>query len=103
MKKNLYYLPRILAVLVTLFFSLFILEGFGPGFGWQDSLIHFLLALVLLGTTVLAWRQPKVGGPLFTILGIGFMIFFHPFWWNGLLIGGVPLLSGLLFLSEQPK
>lgn len=100
MKKTIYYLARTLAVLITGFFSLFIFEGFGSGFGWRDSLAHAIIPLFLLAAIITAWRRPKMGGWIWLFVGLLFTIFFRPFWINGLVIGICPLLSGLLFLVE---
>jgi hypothetical protein len=101
MKNIFYYLPRILSILITLFFGVFILEGFSPGFGLQDALSHLLQTFVVLGITIVAWKWQKIGGCLFVLLGVFFSMFFHPFWWNGLAFGGFFLLIGVLFLLPQ--
>jgi hypothetical protein len=102
MKKFIYYLPRILSILIVSFLALFILEGFSPGFGWQDSLMHLLMALIALGATIVAWKWPKIGGWIFVLLGLKFllMIFREPSWNNGMIIGGILLLTGILFVIE---
>ncbi|MCK9393312.1 MAG: hypothetical protein WCX30_00135 [Candidatus Paceibacterota bacterium] len=101
MKKILYCLSRILAILIIAFFAVFILEGFGPGFGWQDAVMHGLVALVIFGMTVIAWKWPKVGGWFFVILGSYYLVMsYGKEWWSGLIIGFIPLLTGILFLIE---
>jgi len=95
MNKIIYYLPRILTIAMVLFFGIFILEGF--------ALVQIFLTLVILGITVAAWKWPKIGGCFLILLGLFFTQFFHPLLWNGLIIGGVPLLSGCLFLAEDKK
>ena len=102
-KKNLiYYLPRVLSALIVIFFGLFILEAFGAEFDFGGMLSHLSLTFIVFVVAVVAWRQPKVGGWLFMVLAIFFAFFFHPFIWNGLVLGGVPALAGLLFLLEKP-
>lgn len=101
MKKLIYYLPRIVSILMVAFFAIFILEGFGAGAKWQDGVFHFILALVVLLVAITAWKLPKIGGFVFIALGIFFFFFFYPFWWNGLIIGGLPLMTGFLFLRES--
>jgi hypothetical protein len=103
MSKIIYCLPRIISILIVLFFGIFILEGFGPGFNSQDLLSHLILALVVLAITIVSWKWPKVGGWLFVFLGILFSWFFHPLWLNGFIIGGVTLLSGVLFLIAKKR
>jgi len=104
MKKILYYLPRVLSILIVSFFAVFILEGFGPDFGWQDSVMHGILALVVLMITFIAWKWPKIGGWIFIILGMRFLLgIFTRDWWSGLIVGGVPLITGILFLIQGFK
>lgn len=101
MKKFIYYLPRVLAIMTFAFFAIFILEGFSPDFGWQDSLSHALVALLVLISTVVAWKWPKIGGWIFVLFGLKFAsAIFSQEWLSGLVIGGVPLLTGTLFLVE---
>lgn len=102
MNKFLYWLPRVLAILITAFFYMFVLEGFMPGFGWADALAHFVLATVVLLVTILAWKKPKVGGFVFAIVGIRFLIpaVFRTPSLDSLIIGGIPLLTGILFIIE---
>jgi len=102
MNKFIYYLSRILTILIVAFLAMFILEGFSPGFGWQDSLMHLLMTLIALGGTILAWKRPKIGGWIFALLGLGLMhlLFFRQQWWNGIIVGGIFLLTGILFLIE---
>jgi hypothetical protein len=100
--KLLYWLPRVLAILIVGFFALFILEGFSPEFSWQDSLSHGLTALIALGVTILAWKRPKIGGWIFVAFGVYycFAISSPAEWVSILVVGGVPILTGLLFLRE---
>ena len=100
MKKFIYYLPRILTILIAIFFSIFILEGFGPGFSWVDSLMHFLFAVVVLAAAITAWKWPKIGGWFFLFFGVNFLL---PPSWNGLIVGGAPFIAGILFLIEGFK
>ncbi len=102
MKNFIYYLPRALAILIVAFLSIFILEGFSPEFGWQDSLMHLLVALVALGAAIVAWKWPKIGGWVFVLFGLKYLLSVAPHaqTWSGLIIGGVPLLTGVLFLVE---
>lgn len=103
MKKIIYWLPRILAVLITLFFGIFIWEGFGYNFTWRDSLIHFLTTLILIIITAAAWKYPRIGGWIFIAFGIFSLFFFRPLLWIGLLIGGILIIAGILFLNERIK
>ena len=104
MKKFISYLQRVLAILIVVFFALFILEGFGPDFGWQASVMHAVLALVALAATIVAWKWPKIGGWIFVAFGIYyFLMIFRSQEWNSSFVGGIPLLTGILFLIEGFK
>lgn len=101
MKKFIYYLPRVLSILIIAFFAMFILEGLSPEFNWQDSLAHLVLALVVLLITIAAWKWPKIGGWFFFLFGLKYLLdVFDTEWLNGLIVGGIPLLTGILFLIE---
>lgn len=76
MEKFIYYLPRALAILIVALLSIFILEGFGPEYGWQDSLMHLLVALVALGAAIAAWKWPKIGGWVFVLFASAFRLHF---------------------------
>lgn len=104
MKNFLFYAPRILAIIIIAIFAIFILEGFSPEFGWMDSFNHLLMALVALGATIIAWKKPKIGCWFFIFFGIWFLwTNFDNRLQNGLIIGGIPLLTGVLFLIEGFK
>jgi hypothetical protein len=98
MKKIIYYLPRVLSLALVLFFGVFILEGLGEGFGWQDSLTHLFSTLVILGLTIVAWKRPRLGGWIFIALGLLFGL-----GWGNLWLGGIAALTGILFFISQKK
>jgi len=99
-KRFIYYLPRGLAILMVAFTGLFILEGFSPEFSWGDALSHAVLALVVLVATIAAWMWPRVGGWLFVLMSIQPLSAIRSAEWSGVIIGSVPLLTGILFLIE---
>lgn len=85
-----------------MFLSMFILEGIGPDFGWMDSLMHGLVALVAFIATVVAWKWPKIGGWIFVLAGIKFLL--PSFWnaksWLDWALSSIPICIGILFLLE---
>lgn len=102
----LFWLPRVLGLLFAGFLSLFALDVFGAGDGiWQTLaalLIHLIPALALLAAVALSWRWTWLGG-----LGLlGFALWYIAA--SGgragagtyLLLVGLPLLIGLLFLLD---
>jgi hypothetical protein len=99
--KFIHYLPRVLTILIVVFLAMFILEGFSPEFSWQSSLAHGLLALAAFLAAVIAWKRPGIGGWIFVIFGAGYLAkIFNSNWQTGLIVGGIPLLAGILFLAE---
>lgn len=102
MNKIIFYLSRILSIIMVAFFALFILEGFSPEFGWQSGLAHFFVALIVLLATIFAWKKPKYGCWFFIILGLYYLVLiaFPNNFLQGLTIGGIPLLIGALFFIE---
>lgn len=101
MKKLLYYLPRVLSILIAVLFGVFILEGFTSGFGWADSLAHALTTLLVILATIVAWKWPKVGGFVFVLFGLMYLVMIRRGdSLSGLIFGGVPVLAGILFLIE---
>lgn len=103
MKKIIYYLPRISALSIILLFGVFILEGLGDGFNRGDLLMNSLFVLVMVGVTALAWKYPNIGGWIFVIGGFLLGLILRPWPWSGLIIGGVIMISGVLFLLEYFK
>lgn len=94
------YISHLLSALLIVFFGVFILEGFSEGFELMDSLSHLLQTTIVLLISLASWKWPKIGGWFFVALGLFLMFFFSPFIWTGLLIGGVVLLTGVLFVLE---
>ncbi len=72
--KIVHYGARTLAVLFAAFLSLFILEGFGPDFGWEASVGHAILAAFAVVLAVLAFKRPFMGGLVYAALGLAFML-----------------------------
>jgi len=101
MKKLIHYTPRILTALLTLFFALFILEGFSNGFNPVDFWPNLIVTIFMASITYTAWKHPKIGGSIFVVLGIFFVLFFHGSLLIGLLIGGITSMSGVLFLVDD--
>jgi hypothetical protein len=58
------WLPRILAILVCLFLSLFALDAVGA----SELAVHLAPTLVLLAIVAISWRWEWVGGLVFTAL-----------------------------------
>ncbi|MDD3386758.1 MAG: hypothetical protein PHU17_00785 [Candidatus Pacebacteria bacterium] len=95
-------ISKILSIIIVFLFAIFILEGFGDNFNLMDSLSHLLLTLVILGITILAWKKPSIGGWIFILLGLSYLINnFNTHYLSLLLFAGIPCLTGILFLIKK--
>ncbi|MDK2980251.1 MAG: hypothetical protein PWQ55_598 [Chloroflexota bacterium] len=93
----------IAAIAYALFLSLFALDVFSAGAPLSDTLlalaIHLLPTLAILLFAWIGWKAPLIGGLLFVVVGVAYVIEA-----GGqtlvtyLLIAGPPVLIGLLFL-----
>lgn len=102
MKKIIHYIPRVLSIIIVGFLAVFILEAFDSNFGWQAGLTHLIVTLVALIITIIAWIKPKIGGWLFIIVGLIYLLSaIQQKMWSGLLWGAVPLITGILFLVDK--
>ena len=97
------WLPRLLAILYTLFLSLFAFDSWEGVANFWDGLVAFVVHLMpayfVLFALVVAWNWPRVGGALFLVLAIGFTLFFG--WREAALLAvmaGPLVVMGLLFL-----
>jgi len=103
-KKFLYWLPRILGILFALFISIFALDAFGEGIPFMEAVVGFLIHLVptyiMIAILIIAWKRVLVGGILFILSGLFYIIFVYGMHWSAyLLIGGPPILIGILFIA----
>jgi len=111
MKKVLYYLPRVIVSLLTLELIVVLLDGIFTEFNWRNTLILLIPTLGVLAATILGWKYPKVGGIIFSILGLVVIVMTlitpQQFEWQPVVFLGAPIfLAGILFLAEgfgRPK
>lgn len=112
-RKLLHWAARILGILMTFFVSLFALDVFAEGYGFWESILAFLVHLfpftfIAALAVILGWKWPWLGGLLFILFGLVFLIIMRVVNWTAaLLLAGVPILIGALFLldwwiSRQP-
>lgn len=104
-KKLLFWVPRILAILFALFVSLFAFDVFGPGQSLGEMLLGFLIHLIptylIVIALIVAWRWERVGAILFVGLGLLYILWMRGMHWSAYLImAGIPCLIGLLFLAS---
>lgn len=104
MKKALLYLARFLSILICFFLAIFILEAFNPNFGWQSGLAHLIPTLFMSIITIIAWKNPKLGGWL--LIGSGILILLLSLfgqWRSGVYLVGVSFFIGSLNLLGSTK
>jgi hypothetical protein len=98
-----YWAPRILSILFVLFLMLFSLDVFEPGVSAQDIAIglfmHNIPALILAAVVVISWKREIVGGIVFILAGIAYIVLMIH---TGKLEGGawiaLPMIAGPAFL-----
>ena len=102
-KQTLFWTPRILGILFVLFVGLFSLDVFGMGGSFWETLggflIHNIPTFFLLAALILGWRWEWAGAAGFIAFGIWYLVWVRGFdAGTYLLLAGVPVLAGLLFL-----
>jgi hypothetical protein len=78
--KIIHWAPRVAAIMIIFFMSLFSLDVFGMGALPLEALGAFLMhnipSIIMIIFLVFAWKRPVVGFVVFLIAGIAFIIFF---------------------------
>ncbi len=105
--KLIYWTPRILSILFILFLALMSLDVFSSELSFWKTLgalfMHNIPALVLLIVLIISWKNEIVGGVVFILAGLLYIILLmrEPFEWYMLAwaiqISGVAFLVGILF------
>jgi hypothetical protein len=105
-RRALHWTPRVLAILFIAFISLFALDVFGAGYSPWETLValtmHLIPTFLLIAVVAAAWRWPWVGTLAFCGFGVWYIVTsWGMFDWTApVLIGGVPIVVGLLFLAD---
>jgi len=103
-QKLLLWAPRILGILFAGFLSLFATDVFGEYQGFWKTFLAFMIHLIptwmVLITLAVSWRREWVGGIMFIVLGVGYLILsWGKFNWAVYLVISGPLfLISVLFL-----
>lgn len=98
---------RILGILYALFLSVFALDVFQEGYSASETVtalgMHLIPTAVVIIFLLVAWKNARIGGLLFLILGAAFWIFFGGMedWSGSLLVSGPLFLVGALFLVSS--
>ena len=107
MHKALYWAPRVLAILAAAFISMFAMDVFSEGSSFWNTLpalaIHLIPTYILVVVIIVAWKWELVGGIIFIILSIAYIIMawgrFHISVY--VVISGPLFLTGILFLLNK--
>ena len=106
--RFIYWTPRILGIIFILFLMMFSLDVFEPGLTvWQIIIglfMHNLPALILLIFLIISWKYEIVGGIVFILVGLLYILLLATssnFEWYMLIwsltISGPAFLIGILF------
>lgn len=98
MKKFLYWLPRVLAILFIGFISLFALDVFTEPQWFLALIMHLIPSFVLIIATAIAWKHEFVGGWLF--LGAGGILLYLSGFESWIVSSPAFLIGGLFLLSK---
>lgn len=112
--KYIFWAPRILGIIFVLFLMTFSLDVFVPGLTPQQIAIglfvHNIPALLLLITVAISWRHETVGGIVFILAGLLYILMLalsprfelYMLSWS-VIIAGPAFLIGTLFLFNWHK
>ena len=98
-KRVIFWSPRILAILFAMFLSLFALDVFSEGYGFEETILALLMHLIpmylVVVALVIAWRWEGIGAILFIALPLFYLAMSRGESW---IISGPLFLVGVLFL-----
>jgi hypothetical protein len=103
-KPLLFWTPRVLGILCTLFLSVFALDVFGEGYGFWKTIValimHLIPTMIVLTALIIAWRWEALGAILLIAPGVWYLVnTWHHLDWC-LVIAGPLFLIGGLFLVD---
>ena len=112
--RYLYWTPRILSILFIIFFAMFSLDVITPEASFSELamglLMHNIPSLVLLIVLIISWKHEIVGGIVFILAGLLYIIFTFQAgirWYKvlnlSLTIAGLAFLIGILFMINWFK
>jgi hypothetical protein len=99
----LHWIPRILGVLIAIFFCLFSFDVFGQNTGFRETLIAFLMhnipTIIIILFLILSWKWPWIGGLSSISLAIVYLIYFSDRS-DSHIIDFALFIMGILFLLD---
>lgn len=100
LSKMMYYFPRFLALFIIVLWLVAIIITYKFN---QYFIIGVLISLILLFTTLIAWKSEPIGGIVFIILGFAYLVIaFGKSFSFTTFLGSAPLFTlGLLFLGSH--
>jgi hypothetical protein len=111
--QTIYWAPRILSILFLLFLALFSLDVLDMNLGFWGTIVglfmHNIPAFILLIILIVSWKREIVGGVVFILAGIAYIVGIlktilenSPHQWYmltwSLIIAGPAFLIGILFI-----
>jgi hypothetical protein len=73
-EKFIFWAPRILSILFTIFLVLFSFDVFGQGYGFWGTVLAFLMhnipVFILTAVLIISWKREIVGGIAFILAGL---------------------------------
>lgn len=100
--KILYWVPRIMAILLALFLAIFALDVFSAGNTFMETVfalvIHLIPTILILLALLVAWRKQALGATMFFVLGILYLMISRT---EGWIISGPLFALAAFFLSER--
>ena len=97
-KRLLFWMPRILGLLLAVFVSIFAVDVFGAGNGFWKTVValgfHLVPTALILIALAISWRRPWAGAILFAMLGGLYLVLF----WGRFPASVYLIICGLLFV-----
>ena len=77
LKRLLFWTPRVICILFTMFLSIFALDVFDGNYSFLETILAFLIHLIpnfiMIIVLVISWRWEWVGAVLFTSFGVWYI------------------------------
>lgn len=111
--KIIFWAPRILIILFSLFLAVFSLDIFDADYGFWGTILglfmHNIPSIILAVLLIISWKHELIGAIIFALIGfagiVGTLIIPEASRFNPIMIiaGIVTLLAGILFFIDWKK